>query len=138
MLVRIDKIVIRGVVEEDEAETDWEAAKRRTNPVETGIGGPGEDEETNGDEPARTHHGNKSDFSRGLAAIISAHFHVMFIDERSAGSRAKDTDSKRDEHQSRAASRVSFSFLVDDGEGDEEHVEEAVENGHVSGDEEDD
>ncbi|RAL64765.1 hypothetical protein DID88_001796 [Monilinia fructigena] len=57
MLIRINKVVIRRVIEEDEAESDGEAANGRPDPMEMRVGGPGKDEETDGDEPTGGHHG---------------------------------------------------------------------------------
>lgn len=62
MLVGIDEVVIGRVVEEDEAEADGEAADCWTGPAKGGVGGPGEDEEADGNEPAGTHHGDETYF----------------------------------------------------------------------------
>ena len=63
---------------------------------------------------------------------------VVFVDEGCAGRGTKNAECDGDEHQPCGACGIAFSFLVDDREGHKEHVEEAVEDGHVDGDEEDD
>lgn len=106
--------------------------------MEMRIGGPSEDKETDGDEPARTHHWDESHFGGGMSIVFSYLAHVIAVDDGSAQRRCDDPESERDEHESSGAGGVAFSFLVDDGEGDKEHVEETVENAHVEGNEEDD
>jgi len=63
---------------------------------------------------------------------------VVFVDYRGATCGCDDADGERDEHEACDTCRVAFAFLEDDGKGDEEHVEEAVEDGHVEGEEQDD
>jgi len=66
-----------------------------------------------------------------MAVVFCRHFEIVFVDERSACCGAENPEGDRDEHEAGDAGRVALSALVDDGEGDEEHVEEAVKNGHV-------
>jgi hypothetical protein len=63
---------------------------------------------------------------------------VVLVDKGRAESGEDDTDSDGNEHETSLAGGVALALLVDDGEGDEEHVEETVEDTHVEGDEEDD
>lgn len=88
VLVGIDEVVVGGVVEEDEAETNGETAKCGTSPVETRVRGPGEDEETDGDEPAGDHHGVQSGFGRGFSIVLGNLLQVVFVDDGRAGSRS--------------------------------------------------
>lgn len=80
MLVRVNEVIVRAVVEEYEAEADGKAAKSGTNPGEAGIGRPCEDEEADGDEPAGEHHGYQADFSWWVAVVLFVEFEVMFVD----------------------------------------------------------
>lgn len=138
VLVRVDEVVVGRVVEEDEAEADGEAAHCGTRPRELRVGGPGEDEEADGDEPAGEHHGDEADLGGRVAVVLGDELEVVLVDEGRADGGEDDSYGDRDEHEARLAGRVALALLVDDGEGDEEHVEEAVENAHVEGDEEDD
>ena len=67
--------------------------------------------------------------------MLSHEAKIVFVDERCAGSAAQHTDRNWDEHQSGLACAVAFSFLVDDGVCDEEHVQQSVQDAHVEGDE---
>lgn len=58
VLVRVDQVVVGGVVQEDEAKADGEAAQARAHPAELLVRRPGKDEEANGYEPAGEHHGD--------------------------------------------------------------------------------
>ena len=62
----------------------------------------------------------------------------MSVHEGRARCGAEDADGDGDEHEAGGGSGVVFPALVDDGVGDEEHVQEAVEDGHVEAQEEDD
>lgn len=85
MLVRVDEVVVGGVVEEDEAEADGEAADGGADPVQTGVRRPGEDDEADGDEPARAHHGDETVLCRGRAVEALRDLEVMPVDEGRAG-----------------------------------------------------
>ena len=99
------------------------------------IGCPGEDEESDGNAPAGDHHGHETGFSWWAAVVFVVEGEVVFVDDRGAASGRDDADGEGNEHQACDACRVAFALLEDDGEGDEEHVEETVEDGHVEGEE---
>ena len=63
---------------------------------------------------------------------------VVFVHQRGAEGGQNHAHGYGDEHQARGRRAVAFAFLVDDRIGDEEHVQQAVQDGHVEGDEEDD
>ena len=113
MLVRVDEVVVCGVVEEDEAEADGEAAQAGTNPVDAWVRRPGEDEETDGDEPAGDHHWYQSRFRRREAAMFSAEVFVVSVDERRSGGAEDHTEGDRDEHETCDAGAVAFASLID-------------------------
>lgn len=138
VLVRVDEVVVGGVVEEDEAEADGEAAEGGADPVQARVGGPGEDEEADGDEPAGEHHGDEAGLGGRVAVVAGGELEVVLVDHGGAGGGHEDADGDRDEHEAGGGGGPALAALVDDGVGDEEHVEEAVEDGHVEGDEEDD
>lgn len=73
-----------------------------------------------------------------MSVVFSYLSHVVAVYNWCAESRCDDPESEWDEHESCGACGVTFPFLINDGEGDEEHVEEAVEDAHVEGNEEDD
>lgn len=137
MLVGVDEVVVGSVVEEDETEADRKTSETRTNPVQPRVRCPGKDEETDGDEPAAEHHGNKTDLSGRSAVVLVDHLDVVIVDEGSAHGREDDTNSQWNEHETSLAGTPSLALLVDDGVGDEEHVEETVQDGHVQADEQD-
>lgn len=138
VLVRVYQVVIRAVIQEDEPESHRKAANRWTYPVHFGVAGPGEDEQADGDEPARQHHGIQASFGRRLAIVLMNERHVVLVHERRAGSTQQDTDDQGDEHQARGAGRIALALLVHNRVRDEEHVQQTVEHRHVQRDEEDD
>lgn len=135
MLVRVDEIIVCGIVEEDEAEADWETSDGRTDPVELWVGRPCEYEEADRDEPARDHHWDETGFCWWCSVVFLAETEVVLVDHGSAGSRTENAQGDWDEHQAGDGCRVSLSLLIDDGIGNEEHVEQAVQYTHVDGDE---
>lgn len=94
MLVRVDEVVVGCVVQEDEAEADPEAAKARTEPVQVGVACPGEDDETQWDEPAGAHHGNQAILGRWVAVEAGCDFEVVFVDPRGANGGGNDTEGE--------------------------------------------
>lgn len=156
MLVRINEVIVRRVVQEDKTEPNREASDGRAYPVHMRVRRPCEDEEANRDEPARVHHGDETGFGGRRAIVFAAEVFVVRVDEGGECGAQGDTEGDGDEHEACDAGAVVFSFLVDDGEAiriakyvigdekrmgyvrDEEHVEEAVEDRHVQRDQEDD
>lgn len=63
---------------------------------------------------------------------------VMLVDKRRAKGRHDNTDRNWNEHKTSLASRVSLALLVNDGIGDEEHIQKTVEDTHVQRNEEHD
>lgn len=59
---------------------------------------------------------------------------VVLVDKGGAESRHEDTDCNGNEHKTSLSSRVSLALLVDNGVGDEEHVQKTIEDTHVQGD----
>lgn len=131
VLVGIDEVVVGGVIQEDEAETDGEASQRGADPDQARVRGPGEDEQADGDEPAGDHHGDQTDLGGRLAVVLLDLLEVVLVDDGSAESGADDAHGKRDEHETGDAVRVALAALEDDGVGDEEHVKKTVEDRHV-------
>lgn len=84
VLVRVDNVVVGGVVEEDKAEADGEAADGGADPVEARVRRPGEDGEADGDEPARAHHGDETVLGRGVAVPLRRDLKVVFVDKGGA------------------------------------------------------
>lgn len=72
VLIRIDEVVVRRIVQEDKSEANWETAQRGSGPTKGWIRRPGKDEKTNRDKPTTTHHGNKADLWRGVATVLLA------------------------------------------------------------------
>lgn len=135
VLVGVDEVVVCRVVEEDEAEADGEAAQGGTSPGDARVGGPSKDEETDGDGPARDHHGDETDFCGRRTVVLGHELEVVLVHKGRAGGRAEHADGDGNEHEACLAGRVAFALLVDDGKGNEEHVQQAVENAHVHADE---
>ena len=138
VLVRVDQVVVGRVVEEDEAKADGQAGEAGADPGQALVGRPGENEEADGDEPAAGHHGDEADLGGRPAVVLGHEGEVVLVDERGADGREDDADGDGDEHEARDAGAVALADLKDDGVGDEEHVQEAVQDRHVQADEEDD
>lgn len=138
VLVRVDQVVVGCVIQENEAEADGEAGEAGADPDQARVRGPGEDEEADGDEPARDHHGDQPDLGGRLAVVFLDLGEVVLVDNGGAHGRADDSHRERDEHEARLAVRVALAALEDDGVGDEEHVEKTVEDRHVERDEQHD
>lgn len=131
VLVGVDQVVVRRVVKEDEAEADGPATESGSNPVKIRVRSPCKDEQSNRNEPAREHHGDQTNLRRRIAVVLCTHLEVVLIDQRRQDCRHKDAEGQRDEHQTGDTSRIAFALLVNNGEGDEEHVKKTVENAHV-------
>lgn len=118
--VRIDrgkshtKIVVCRVVQEDEAKPDWPASNGRSKPMNSWIRGPGKDEQSNRNEPARNHHRNQALFRRGFSVVLRRHLEVVLVDKRCAGSTHNDSNGKGNEHETSGPSTPSFTVLVHD------------------------
>lgn len=138
VLVGVDQVVVCRVVKEDEAEANGEATQSRADPDEICVRGPCEDEQANGNAPARDHHGNQANLRRRLSVVFVDHLDVVLVDKWREDRREKDTDGQGDEHQTSVAGIPSLTLLEDNGESNEEHVKQAVENAHVQRNEEDD
>lgn len=123
VLVRVDEVVVGRVVEEDETEPNREAGEAGADPDQARVRGPGEDEEADGDEPARDHHGDQTNLGGGLAVVFLDLREVVLVNQGGAKGRADDADGERDKHEARLAVRVALASLEDDGVGDEEHVQ---------------
>lgn len=95
MLVRVDEVVVGGVVQKDEPEADPEAAKARPKPVQVRVAGPGEDDEAQGDEPAGAHHGDQAVLGGWVAVEAGGDFEVVFVDPGGADGGGNDTEGKR-------------------------------------------
>ena len=98
MLIRVDEVVVGGVVQEQKAEADGPAGEAGTHPGEARVRGPGEDEEADGDEPAAEHHRNEADLGGWVAIILVHHGHVVAVDQGRAGGRHNHTESDGDKH----------------------------------------
>lgn len=96
VLVRVDEVVVGGVVEEDEAEADGEAADGGADPVHVRVRRPGEDDQADGDEPARAHHGDQAVLGRGRAVEAGRDLEVVLVDEGGEGSRGQDAEGQWD------------------------------------------
>lgn len=138
VLVRVDEVVVGRVVEEDETKANGEAGEAGADPDQVRVRGPGEDEEADGDEPARDHHGDQTNLGGGLAVVFLDLREVVLVNQGGAKGRADDADSERDEHEARLAVRVALASLEDDRVSDEEHVQQAVKDRHVERDEQHD
>ncbi|KAJ3578215.1 hypothetical protein NPX13_g2355 [Xylaria arbuscula] len=81
VLVRVDEVVVGAVVDEDEPEAHGEAGERGPHPDEPRVRGPRENDQPDRDEPAREHHGDKTEFGgRETARVRRDDFHVVLVD----------------------------------------------------------
>ena len=106
------KIVVGGIVKENEAKSDGPTTNGRSKPVNSRIRSPPENEQPDWNEPARQHHWNQTVFSRWLSLTPRAHIQVVFVDQRGEESTHKHTKRQRNKHQSSGSSTPSFAFLV--------------------------
>lgn len=115
MLLIHTKVVVGGVVQQDNTESNKEASHSRSHPVNVGVGGPGEDEKTRRHTPASTHHGNQTFFGGRLTTACRRHFEVVLVDKRSASCAHDHTDGQRNEHETGIRRAPSFAALVNNG-----------------------
>lgn len=80
VLVRVDQVVVRSIIQEDEPKADREPSDARSYPVYSRVTRPGEDEQADGDEPAREHHGDKTYFWRRYSTVFDAKLFVVVVD----------------------------------------------------------
>ena len=131
MLVRVYEIVVCGIVEEDETETDRETGQTGSNPVDAGVRCPGEDEQADRDKPAGHHHRNETGLSWRKSTVFAAEVVVVFVDVRGESCAEQHTDGDGDEHKTGVTGAPALALLINDGVGNEEHVEQSVKDRHV-------
>ena len=113
--VPLTQVVVARVIQENETETDRESSDSRAKPMDRGIRGPCEDEQSDGNQPTRHHHRDQTLFSWRLATVLLANFQVMLVHQRRAYGAENNTDGEGYEHQTSYAFRITFALLVDDG-----------------------
>lgn len=111
VLVAVDEVVVGGVVQEDEAEADGETADGGADPVYARVGGPGEDEQTHGDEPAGAHHGDESVLGWGFAVEAGGCAEVVFVDKWGTGGGGYDTYGERNLEEKMNVSIFDFMYI---------------------------
>lgn len=116
MLVRVDKVVVGRIVQEDESKAHREAADGRANPMKTWVRRPSEYEHANWYEPARDHHGDQSSFCWRFAVVLLHESKVVLVDKGRASCTAEYTDGERNEHKTGRTRAISFALLVNDWE----------------------
>lgn len=131
VLIGIDQVVVCRVVEEDEAKADGPATESRSNPVKIRVRSPRKDKHSNGDKPTREHHGDQTNLRRRLAVVLGTHLEVVFVDQWGEDCRHDNAESQRNKHETGDTSRIAFALLVHNGESNEEHVKETIEDTHV-------
>jgi hypothetical protein len=115
VLVGVDKVVVRRIVQEDEAKSDGTATECRPGPVDVFVGCPGEDEDSDGDEPAGEHHGNESGFCGRMAVMLRDEGHVVLVHQWCARSGQKHANDERNEHESGASCAEALACLSASG-----------------------
>lgn len=70
--------------------------------------------------------------------MLVDHLDVVLVDEGGTGRGKEYAHSHGNKHQTSLAGRVPLALLVDNREGNEEHVQETIQDTHVHGDEKDD
>lgn len=114
MLVRIDEVVVGGIVQEDEAEPDGETTESRARPVEVAVRSPGENEEADRNTPAANHHRDQADFGRWLAVVLRDQLEVVLVYEWCTAGAEHDTDSDWYEHEASGTGAIALALLVND------------------------
>lgn len=108
----LTKVVVGGVIQEDESKTDGPTSNGGSKPVDRRVRCPGKDEKSNRNEPARIHHGDQALLSRRLASILLGDLEIVLVHERSTGGAHEHSDSQRNEHHTSARGAPSFANLV--------------------------
>lgn len=75
---------------------------------------PCEDKQTDGDEPAREHHGDQALLGRRFAVVLGRDGQVVFVDEGGAGGAHEDAEGERNEHEAGGSGAPSLARLIDD------------------------
>lgn len=156
VLVRVDEVVVRRVVQHDAAEPDGEAREARPDPRDRRVRRPRKDEQPDGDAPARDHHRDEPRLGRRVPPVLLVEVEVVPVHERPRQRTHDDAHGDGDEHEARDTVREALAFLEDDRIAvksdvsgaipavnwwcdvrEEEHVKQAVDDAHVEGNQHD-
>ncbi|KAM0155729.1 hypothetical protein ACHAQE_006647 [Botrytis cinerea] len=106
------------------------------NPGDVGVGGPGKPEESDGEDYGTEDHGGETFFGDDLAVFFELAREAGLGDPGNGSGAEEDSDEDSDEGEGAEAGGPAARLLEGDGVGFEEEVENAVDEGHVEGDEE--
>jgi hypothetical protein len=73
------KIIIAGVIEENEADADQQSSHHTPGPVDVRIAAPGKNEKPDGDQEAREHHRDQPYFRWWVAVKFSVDLQVVLV-----------------------------------------------------------
>lgn len=133
--VSVNQVVEDTKEDENHAEAEGNTGSDTGHPVDGRRVGPGEPEETNGQCKAAKHGRRKTSLGRSHAAILLLNLDVVLVVPDGEGYGEEHTDHDTQEGQATNALAPATVDLVDDRESGEEHVESAVDDGHVDGEE---
>lgn len=107
--------------------------------MNAGAVGPREPEEANRNQDGSENGGWQTGFGRRVAiGSLGSSPQISLVVEHGSDSRQSHTNGNADKCQTTNARAPATTFLVDNGESSEAHVESTVDDGHVQGDEKDD
>ena len=136
--VGVDEVVHAAEKHEDHAEAEGGGADDADAPVDGFVVGPGEPEDADRESDGCDHGAGQACFGGCLAAVFALDARVALVVDDAVRAAEEDADGDADEGEAGDALGPAALFLEDDGEGAEEHVERAVDDGHVDGDDEHD
>lgn len=136
--VDIDDVVQALQENHQDTPSDEDTRDDLGDPGDVGVGGPGKPEEADGEDEGTEDHGGETFFGDHFAVLFELAREARFGDPGNGSRAEEDPDEDANEGESAEAGCPAPRLLEGDGVGFEEEVEDAVDEGHVEGDEEED
>lgn len=138
-LTRVNKVVHQGEEDQENAGRKEARSNNGDNPMDAGPVGPRKPEQTNGNQDGAENGGRQTSFRGGSATgRLGSDVVVSLVVKEGSNGRKGHADGNANEGKTANARAPATNLLEDNGEGGKAHVQSAVDDGHVEGDEKDD
>ena len=137
--IHIDDVVQALHEDNQDAQADWHTGNNLRYPRDVGSRGPAEPEKTDGQEDGGDHHGYEAFFGDDMAVFgeFAGEAGLRGVDDKTDAE--QDTDQNTNEGEGGNAFIFPAAYFAEgDGVGFEEEVEDAVDEGKIDGDTDED
>ncbi|KAH3665781.1 hypothetical protein OGAPHI_003969 [Ogataea philodendri] len=135
VLIRVDNVVVGGVVKDVETKSTSESGKTWSSPRQSWVGRPGKGEQSSRNEPATNHHWEQTQLCRWNNSLVSVNVGssvIVVVHPWRDGHSCKHTNSNRNEHQTSLGVRPALTLGIHNWVTEEEHVNSNFEFGQSS------